>query len=187
MPKIVYDEDIFQAVIRVINERGYNGATTKQMAKAAGVSEVTLFRKYGSIAQLVKLAIRAIADQMDFESIKQYSGDVFNDLLRVVHRYQNLAAQYGQFLSVLIPEMHRHPELVEALDRPMVRMIPIGQLLARYQEEGVLRSEPPLHAVAALLGPLVYFAMIRGTVYAEQIPPIDLEQHVARFLDGRRL
>jgi len=186
MPKIVYDEEVFQAVIRVIIERGYNGATTKQLARAAGVSEVTLFRKYGNKAQLVKLAIRAIADRMDFESVTRYSGDVQSDLLRVVRRYQKLTAQYGQFLAILIPEMHRHPELVEALDRPMGIMHAIGGLLARYQAEGVLRPEPPLQAVAALLGPLIYFAMIRGTVYAGQIPPIDLEQHVARFLAGRR-
>lgn len=186
MPKIVKDEDVFQAVIRVTIERGYHGATTKQMAKAAGVSEVTLFRKYGSKAQLIKLAIRAIADQMDFESVTQYSGDVYRDLLGIVARYQRLTAQYGQFLAMMIPEMRRHPELAEALDRPMGIMHTIGRLLVRYQEEGVLQPEPPLHAVAALLGPLIYFAMIRGTAYAGQIPTIDLEQHVTHFLEGRR-
>ena len=48
MPKIVKDEDIYSAVIQVITEKGYVGATTRQMAEAADVSEVTLFRKYGS-------------------------------------------------------------------------------------------------------------------------------------------
>lgn len=187
MPKVVYDEETFQAVIKVVIARGYHGATTKQMAKAAGVSEVTLFRKYGSKAELVRRAIQFIAERMGFESAVHYSGDLYHDLLAIVQRYQALMAEYGEFLAVLIPEMHRHPELVEALDRPMDIMQTIGRLLARYQAEGVLRPEPPLHAVAALLGPLIYFAMIHGTVYAEQIPPIDLEQHVTRFLQGRQI
>ena len=42
MPKIITDEEIYQAVMQVVSERGYAGATTKQMAEAANVSEVTL-------------------------------------------------------------------------------------------------------------------------------------------------
>ena len=51
MPKVIEDEDVYQAVIEVVAEYGYSGATTKQMADAADVSEVTLFRKYGNKAQ----------------------------------------------------------------------------------------------------------------------------------------
>ena len=54
MPKIVHDKDIYQAVIQVISECGYAGATTRQMADVANVSEVTLFRKYGTKLQLIK-------------------------------------------------------------------------------------------------------------------------------------
>ena len=35
MPKIIEDEKIYQAVMQVVGERGYAGATTKQMADAA--------------------------------------------------------------------------------------------------------------------------------------------------------
>lgn len=186
MPKIVEDEQVFQGVIQVMLAHGYDGATTKQMAEAADVGELTLFRRYRSKAELVKLAILAIAQRIDFESVVEESGDVYHDLVNVVRRYQNLVAEYGEFLAVLIPEMQRHPELAGALGRPMRVMRDIGRLLVRYQEAGVLRSEPALHGVAALLGPLAYFAMLRGTAFEEQIPAIEAEQHVRRFLDGRR-
>lgn len=186
MPKIIRDEQVFQAVMQVITARGYEGATTRRLAEAAGISEVTLFRKYGSKAALVRRAMGVIADQMDFEAAVRYTGDVKADLLRIVARYQSLTAHYRSFLSVLIPEMQRHPELAEALERPLAIMHAIGRLLARYQEQGVLQPEQPLQAVAALLGPLVYFAMVRGTMFEAQIPPMDLEQHVNYFLNGRR-
>ena len=108
------------------------------------------------------------------------------DLLNIVTRYQSLTDRYGQILLVLLPEMSRHPELVEALDRPLDLMHAIGRLLTRYQEEGILRPEIPLHTNAALLGPLIYFAMIRGTIFAGRLPPMVLEQHVIAFLDGCR-
>lgn len=187
MPKIVRDEDIFKAVIGVIVLRGYAGATTKEMAEAANVSEMTLFRKYETKAQLVKLAISSIADQLDFESATQYSGNLFADLLAVVERYQGLASGYGQFLSVLMPDLGRYPELAEVMERPMGIMRSVGMLVARYQANGMLRAENPFHTVSALLGPLVYIPMLRGTLFESDLPHIDLAAHVKNFLGGREV
>jgi len=187
MPKIVRDEDIFRAVIRVIVLRGYAGATTKEMAEAANVSEMTLFRKYETKAQLVKLAISSIADQMDFESATQYSGDLYADLFAVVERYQNLASEYGHFLSVLMPDLGRYPEMAEVMERPMGIMRSVGMLVARYQAEGQLRVENPFHTVSALLGPLVYIPMLRGSVLDSNLPSMDLAEHVKNFLGGREV
>ncbi|GAB4514839.1 MAG: TetR/AcrR family transcriptional regulator [Anaerolineae bacterium] len=186
MPKIIRDEDVFRAVMQVIIARGYDGATTRQLATAAGISEVTLFRKYGSKAELIRRAVAHIAEEMNFEAVVRYTGDVVADLLRIVERYLTLMQTYGEFMAVLIPEMHRHPELRDAMARPFQVMQAIGELLARYQEEGVLRPEHPLHSAAALLGPLVYFAMARGTTFEAQIPPAEPETHVLRFLEGRQ-
>ncbi|MCC9078935.1 TetR/AcrR family transcriptional regulator [Litorilinea aerophila] len=187
MPKIVNDEAVFRAVIQVILAQGYDRATTKQMAKAAGVSEMTLYRKYGSKAALVSNAIQFIAQEMDFESVVHYSGDVYADFLGVVTRYKTLTERYGQFMAVLIPELQRHPELQASMARPLQIMQSIGELIQRYQQEGILRAEHPLHAVAALLGPLVFFAMARNSSFLAQIPPVDLEAHVHGFLEGRRI
>ena len=52
MPKVVEDEKIYSAAMQTVIERGYSGATTKQIAGAADISEVTLFRKYGSKAEI---------------------------------------------------------------------------------------------------------------------------------------
>ena len=83
-------------------------------------------------------------------------------------------------------EIPRNPELVDVVDTPMNMFNHIGQLLARYQEEGVLKQEHPLHAVAALLGPLMITYMIRGAFADAPLPPIDLPNLVANFLEGRR-
>ena len=71
MPKIIEDEQVYLVALQTITERGYAGATTKQIAEAANMSEVTLFRKYGSKAELIRQAITAMAEQLDFESLKK--------------------------------------------------------------------------------------------------------------------
>lgn len=185
MPKILEDEQIYRSVMQIVSERGYTGATTRQMADAADVSEVTLFRKYGSKQQLVRQAIASIVKQTDFASAAQYTGDINADLARVVQAYQAAAVKHGYFFAALFSEIARHPELVDTFDQPLNIFLAIGELIARYQNEGLLQKEHPLHTVAVLLGPMMYTAIIRNSL-PNRLPPLDLENHVRRFLDGHR-
>ena len=185
MPKIIEDEQVYLAALQTIMERGYAGATTKQIAEAANMSEVTLFRKYGSKAELIKQAITDMAEQMDFESATRYTGDVGDDLRRVVAMYQGAAEQKGQFIYTIILEIQRYPELAEAVGKPVQMFNRIGDLIGRYQKEGVLKTEHPMQALAGLLGPLIAANMIRNAVKDMPFPPTDLENHVACFLNGR--
>ena len=187
MPKIIDDEKVYRAAMEAVIERGYAGATTKQIAEAAGISEVTLFRKYESKAELVKQAIIATAVRMDFTTASHYTGDVCADLQRVVQAYQDLSAQHGQFTTTLMGEIARHPELSDLLDAPLQLMEGVATLLARYQAEGVLQPELSLQAVAALLGPLMITNMIRQANAAISLPPVDAARHVELFLNGRRV
>lgn len=187
MPKIIADEKVYQAVLEQVGRHGYAGATTKQMAEAAGISEVTLFRKYGSKLELVKQAILILTDRFNFSGATRYTGDPAADLLRSVQIYQDSAARYSQFFATLLSEIARTPELAEVLETPLDSFRSLEQLLARYQAEGVLLEEPTLHAAAALLGPLIYSVMLGRALAHEAIPPIDLEQHVQNFLTGRQV
>lgn len=184
MPKIVEDEQIFQAVIKVISERGYSGATTKQMAEAAEVSEVTLFRKFENKTQLVKQAVSFIIAKTDISSAAQYTGDVYADLLRIVKAYQDTAVKHGLFVFTLFSEFSRHPELADLIDEPLSIFHCIGELIARYQTEGVLKQEYPLQAVTTLLAPVMYISTIHKAKLDSHMPALDLEKHVSSYLEG---
>lgn len=185
MPKILEDETIYRAVMQVVSERGYAGATTKEMASAANVSEVTLFRKYENKAQLVKLAIAYILKQTNFSLSAQYTGDVHADLLNVVQAYQDTVVEYGVFIFALFADLSRHPELLDSMSEPLSIFQSIGKLIARYQAEGVLITEHPLHSVAKLLAPLVYVSTIRNTKLDDTLPELNLSEHVTLFLEGQ--
>jgi hypothetical protein len=61
----------------------------------------------------------------------------------------------------------------------------IGELLGRYQVEGVLQTENLSHSVVSLLGPLIYASMIARSLGKERVPPIEIETHIRFFLEGR--
>jgi AcrR family transcriptional regulator len=186
MPKIIEDVDVFQTVMKVVSERGYSGATTREMAEAANVSEVTLFRKYGSKLELVKQAISHIVKQSGFDEAISYTGHLEADLLRVIEAYRSSAMRYGFFFSTLLADFTRYPELSKSMKAPLVMFQSVGKLIAKYQDEGKLRDENPEHAVAALLGPMIYGNMINNAFGGEHYPPLRIEDHLDTFLSGRR-
>jgi AcrR family transcriptional regulator len=186
MPKVIEDKNVYQAVMQVVSERGYAGATTKQMADAANVSEVTLFRKYENKAELVKQAISSIVAQTDFASAARYTGDIHADLLRVVQAYYDSAVKHGSFFATLFSELSRYPELNEALNEPRQIFSSIEDLVSRYQREGALRQEHTIYVVVSLLGPLMYLAMLREAMPVSQLPPRDLSVYVGYFLEGHQ-
>jgi hypothetical protein len=59
-------ERLMEAALRVFQEAGSRGATTRKIAAEAGVNEITLFRHFGSKGALMAEAI-ACAAQRGFE------------------------------------------------------------------------------------------------------------------------
>ena len=66
------------------------------------------------------------------------------------------------------------------------RLGSVGRLLAQYQADGALKPMHPIHMLTALVGPLIALNMMQSALKGMPLPPIDLESHVANFVDGHR-
>ena len=49
-------DQLLDAAVRVYADSGYHGATTRRIAAAAGVNEITIFRHFGSKDVLLREA-----------------------------------------------------------------------------------------------------------------------------------
>lgn len=184
MPKRVTEQQILDATADELLEKGYTSATTRNIALRAEISEVTLFRRYGSKAKLTAAAVTYVLSQeaWDFE----VSGDVASDLLSAVTFHTKRSAEKrARLLPMMLLEIPRHPELRGALEFPLSQVSRIGAVIGEYQRKGVLRQEHPLHAVAGLLGPLIIVRMLQDASPEMPLPSIDLKFHVQSFLKGR--
>lgn len=185
MPKVISDERIYTAVIKTISERGYRGASAKLMAEKAGISEITLFRKYGTKAGMVKRAVRYLLENSNIETAFTYTGDVHADLTRIVDVYKNIVKQYGHFLAVLITEVVRFDELRDILEIPSELENNFSKLIVTYQQKGLLRDEPIEQALSSLIGPLMYEGLHYNTMHDSESLHIDSFIHVEKYLKGR--
>lgn len=183
MAKLIDDADVFAATIDVLLANGYTGATTKGIAEAASINEVTLFRKYGSKAQLVTAALLHERSQMEGQA-PIYTGDLQADLLAIVRAYAGASQRQSGLMMLIMAEVARYPELQEALQVPFRIVAHFGRTISRYQQEGRLKPGEPVLVVGALLGPVLVNTLLLSVATSLPIPPIDAEAHVDRFLQG---
>lgn len=186
MAKPVTDQQILDAALQTIIEHGYSGATTRQIAEAAGVNEVTLFRRFGSKKNILLASVETQAQQFAEEGVR-YTGDLVADLTRIVSSHRRFAENRGKLFPMIMAELPRQPELAEVLEKPFANMLQIIEIIERYQHAGELVDEDPAHLLASLLGPMILTEMFLEVHKTDIITPIDIETHIRSFLEGRRV
>ncbi|MGN0351323.1 MAG: TetR/AcrR family transcriptional regulator [Roseburia sp.] len=89
----MYDETqlkIMDATMTLIIDKGYTGATTKDIAKLAGVNESTIFRRFDGKKEIVVAAMELPKWNPGLaESDFTYHGDLEEDLISFSETYMN--------------------------------------------------------------------------------------------------
>ncbi len=174
---------MFDAALSVLAQRGYGGATTRRIAEAAGINEVTLFRRFGDKRQLMLAAIHATIARLASDGLTA-SGNLEEDLIRVVEYYLDLYQRRDGLVGTLLLEGARDPDVAALIKEPIAAMSRIGEIFAAYQRTGQLVEEPTEYAVQALLAPLLVITVMRR-ITSSAIPFPDARTVVQRFLQGR--
>ena len=183
MAEPVTDATMFEAALSVLADRGYAGATTRRIAEAAGINEVTLFRRFGDKRQLILAAIHADISRLTDNGLTA-TGDIEADLIRVVEYYSAIYQHRNGLVGMLLLEGARDPDVAALIKEPLAAMSRLAEIFAGYQRVGQMVEEPTDFAVQALLAPLLVITLLRSVTSSEIESP-DARTVVQRFLKGR--
>ncbi len=102
---------IMEAVLSLLAEQGYAQLTTAAVAKRAGVSTATLYRRWPSKRELLLTAAQQIADS---EVVDINTGTLEGDLNELfAHKRQILSGPIGATMVALMGESAHDTELAE--------------------------------------------------------------------------
>lgn len=113
---------ILENAMSIFSEKGYDGTTTKEIAKASNVSEGTVFKYYNSKKNLLMTGILEFLSEFGYklfikslEEILEKSDDLsFNEILKkIIMNRKKLADEYSHYLIVLLTEYKNHSEIQE--------------------------------------------------------------------------
>ena len=163
-------EQILQTAITLFSQKGFKGTTTKEIGRAAGVSEAMVFRHFSKKSDIYDaiLGNRACHDGMRFpweedavllEAIRNKDDRaVFYKLaLNALNKQQ---ADVG-FMRLLFYSALEEHELAEKFFSEFVARIYgfIGGYIEERQKDGAMRQLNPKIAVRAFLGMMIHHSI----------------------------
>jgi AcrR family transcriptional regulator len=182
---------LLRAAAELFAAKGYTRATTRTLAAAAGVNEVTLFRHFGTKLNLLVAVIEQFSGLSDLAAMLDdtLTGDYRQDMLRLGRYFQEIMAARRTSLRLILCEAEQVPEL-----RPVVGRMPLQlrQMLAGYlrRQMAARRVRPldPEVMAQAFFGIFFSYNMsealvpepLAGGLSAESV----VEQFVDLFLNG---
>jgi AcrR family transcriptional regulator len=181
-------DELLSAAARVYAEAGYRGATTRRIALAAGVNEITLFRHFGSKDALLREALARCQDPHSAELLPETPSHPMAELLAWAGSHITDMRGRQALIRTCMGEFAEHPGLfVPENSGPVRAARALTQYLTRLRQRGLARAEfDPSAAAALLIGTLFADAMgrdIMPDLYANQ-PEKALKEYVALFLRG---
>ena len=182
MPKIINNEKVYKETCLLLEAKGFDGVTTKEIAMNSNIDESSLFRKYVSKTKLVCSAVNYTFSKVSFAN-QQWTGNLEEDLYNIVESYKETANVYGPLLQVVIMELPRHPDLKGSVVSAKNNISNICSIIKKYQDSNVLKKGNSMDLVASLIGPL---AMIAMSKLAINMKMPETKDYVSRFLIGNK-
>jgi AcrR family transcriptional regulator len=156
---------LLEAALREFVARGYEAMSLEAIATAAGVSKLTLYRRWDSKLALVLELLHELSDETPMEDQGSLEEDL-RVLLREAYR-AGTASPAGQIMPRFVAEIASHPELLEVYQAEILRprLQRLSALIARARDRGELREDLPLPILADMFGgPIFYHLTVLALV-----------------------
>ncbi len=137
-------EQLLKATLKLISEKGYLGATTREIAQEAGVTELTLFRHFGSKERLFEELLKSYTFLPKLKVlIPELDGLSYKDALSTIAtRYLLALKERKSMIKIMYSEVTIYPEKIRGVYNKFIDEM--RATLATYfeslQERGILRK-----------------------------------------------
>jgi len=177
---------ILTAAVNIMSRRGYARATTRAIAEAAGVNEVTLFRHFGNKRNLLSEMIQqhsALPDLTDLIE-NQLTGDYRQDLILIARVFFRSITERKEALRLMLCEAKELPEIQE-----IVVKIPdqLRKVITRYFQQkieaNIVRQMNPEIMAQGFLGMFFSYGIAREMLGANIAMEVPQETLMAEFVD----
>src|SRR5208283_212651 len=179
-------DKILETGLKLISEKGYLGATTREIAKEAGIAEVTLFRHFPSKEKLFEEVLNtysflpALRGLMPEIKKMPYQ----EALILIARRYLDTLTLRKDMIRIMHSEVRLYPEKIHKIYRTFVRET-VNTLASYFNEvrkKGQLGQFDADLAARAFLG--IFFSYFNAQEFhmLKACSPADTEKTIKEFV-----
>jgi len=187
-------ERISEAALHLISQKGYHGASTREIARAAGVTEITLFRHFGSKEALLEDVLNRFTFLPRLRELISEAEEMPADeaLNRIGQQFFLTLQQRKRLVVIMLSESNTYPDKVRSIYNRFVKktISLLAEYIERQQNRKVLGGGPPDIIARALLGMIFSFFHAEEIIRDREVRGKEAEEVVRQFvsivLDGIR-
>ena len=130
------EAEIYETVVRLVGEHGYERLTMQRIAAATHASTATLYRQWEGKPRLVAQALRHAAPPplADVDT-----GSLRGDFLEGVHRMAEIADEYEAIISALAHASRTDPQVRDAMNE--ILGMPMAEAVHSILDRAAARGE----------------------------------------------
>jgi AcrR family transcriptional regulator len=192
MRKIGTKQKLLDATLKLISEKGYIGATTREISHAAGVTELTLFRHFGTKEKLFEELLKnhtflpklkELLPELDTLSYEE-------GLWLIATRFLLSLKERKSMVKIMYSEVTIYPDKIKILYNRFIHdlRLTLASYFRGLQKKGLLRTVSPEMAAQLFLGMLFsYFRseeIMREGGMKKQTMKKDIKEFVDIFMFG---
>lgn len=179
-------DKITESALKLFSRKGYTGATTKEIAKEAGVAEVTLFRYFPSKEKLFEEAINANSFLPALKGLLPEIKDMEYEkaLFKIAGKFLETLSLRKDLIRIMHSEAHRYPDKINKIYHSFVDGLfkALASYFAYMQERGVLRKFDPESGARAFLGMFFAYFTAEEFLMSKKYRAVDQDAIIKEFL-----
>ena len=177
---------ILRAAGEAFRAQGYARSTTRGIAAAAEVTEVTLFRHFSS----KEILFQAVVDH--FGNVQgmvagleaRLSGDVRPDLMMIGGGLAKVMIERADSILMMVCEASHFPEIQEVgAGNPRALRVMLARYLEGQMAQGKVCQCNPELAAQAFLGMFFSYAITEAAFNERPSPETNIDEVIAQFVD----
>jgi AcrR family transcriptional regulator len=176
-------DSLLDVTARLYAEHGWRGTTTRRIAEAAGVNEVTIFRRFGSKEALLMQAIEEATREAQAYPLPDVPTDLRAELGAWARTHHKLISEKRGIVRACLAEWEERPGLAPvACHGSIAAFADVTRYLRLARERGMLGPGGSLEAASVMLMNALFMdAMTRDVM--PQAHPHSVDEALGLFVD----
>ena len=180
-------DKILGTALKLFSKKGYLGATTKEIAKEAGIAEVTLFRHFPSKERLFEEVLNTYSFLPILRGLLPEISHMSSQkaLTVIAKKFLDTLDSRKEMIQIMNSEMRRYPEKIYKIYHEFIGEM-IKTLASYFQlmyTKGILREFDTESGARAFLGMFFSYFNAREFHMFKKYRDIDTDKTIREFVD----
>lgn len=187
MKKANTRQQLLEATLKLISEKGYLGATTREIAMEAGVTELTLFRHFGSKEHLFEELLNSYTFLPRLkELLPELEGLGYHEALETIaFRFLETLKERKAMVKIMYSEVTTYPEKIRAVYNRFIDEMraTLAGFFESMQTRGVVKTSSPEMAARVFLWILISYFRSEEIMRPGGMKKTTMEKHVQQIIE----